>query len=96
MVDIPDMGKEQMAAQEGAPSADHVRSVFERYAELFSAGEADAIAALYTADAVVRDPVTSPPVEGRQAIRDWYQSAFDAMPGGMRMELEGAVPAALA
>lgn len=91
MVDIPDMGKSQVAAQAKGPPAEHVRRVFERYVELFSAGEADAIAALFAEDAVVRDPVTAPAATGRENIRDWFQSAFDSVRGSMHMELEGAV-----
>ncbi|OCC24474.1 hypothetical protein MB02_06850 [Croceicoccus estronivorus] len=68
-----------------------MRRVFERYAALFTVGDTDGIAALYAEDAVVRDPVTSPAVEGRENIRAWYQSAFDSMGGGMEMKLEGAV-----
>lgn len=91
MVEIPEMGKAQMAGQAEGPSADHIRDVFERYVALFSAGDADAVAELYAEDAVLRDPVTSPPVQGRAAIRAWYQAAFDAMAEGMRLELEGSV-----
>ena len=91
MVDIPEMGKAQMASQAGGPSAEHIRGVFEDYCRLFSTGQTDAIAALYAEDAVVRDPVTSPPVVGRDAISAWYQSAFDAMESDMLMELDGGV-----
>lgn len=88
MVEIPESAQAQFEEQEG-PSAEHIAAVFRSYAERFSAADADGVAALYAEDAVLRDPVTSPPVHGRQAIRAWYQAAFDAMP--MRMELEGAV-----
>lgn len=88
---LPELAQAQLKEQSGGPSADHIRSVFERYAALFSAADADAVAALYAPDAVVRDPITAPPVQGREAIRAWYQSAFDAIPGGMAMALEGAV-----
>ena len=91
MVEIPESAKAQLKDQAGGLSAEHIRDVFERYTALFSAADADGVAALYAEDAVLRDPVTSPPVQGRQNIRNWYQAAFDGMEAGMVLELEGAV-----
>ena len=90
MVEIPESAQAQFEEQEG-PSAEHIAAVFQSYAERFSAADAAGVAALYAEDAVLRDPVTSPPVHGREAIRAWYQAAFDAMAEGMRLELEGSV-----
>ena len=72
------------------PAPEHISAVFQRYAERFTAGDAAGITALYGPDAVVRDPVTGPPVRGSEAIRAWYQHAFDTA-GRMVMELEGEV-----
>ncbi len=91
MVEIPESAKVHLDEQAGGPSAEHIRHVFERYAALFSVGDVDGVAALYAPDAVLRDPVTSPPVHGREAIRDWYRATFDAMGVAMTMELEGSV-----
>lgn len=91
MPELPEMAKGQLAGQAGALPAEHIRDVFVRYTELFSDCDADGVAALYAEDAVLRDPVTGPAVQGRQAIRDWYQMAFDAMDCPMDMRLEGAV-----
>lgn len=91
MADLPESAQAQLKEQAGSLPPEHIRRVFERYAELFTIGDADAIAALYAENAAVRDPVTSPSVAGRDNIRAWYQSAFDAMGGGMEMKLEGAV-----
>jgi steroid delta-isomerase len=90
VLELPEITKSMLAGAEGGPSPEHIAAVFQHYAELFTAGDADAIVALYAPDAVVRDPVTGPRVQGREAIRAWYQGAFDAM-GRMEMALEGAV-----
>jgi steroid delta-isomerase len=71
-------------------TAEHVRHVFERYCELVSAGDFDAIANLYTEDAIVEDPVGSPPHRGRSAIREFYRASA----GAVRLELEGRVRSA--
>ncbi len=49
----------------------------ERYATTVSSRDADAYAALFTADAVQVDPYPSKN-EGRDAIRDFIQRSFDA------------------
>lgn len=91
MAELPEMAKAQLAGQTGSLSADYIRDVFVRYTELFSDCDSAGVADLYAEDAVLRDPVTAPAVRGRQAIREWYQAAFDAMDGPMDMRLEGAV-----
>ena len=73
------------------PDPAKMAAAVEEYVAAFGAGSPDRVAALYAEDAVLRDPVTSPPVLGRAAIRAWYQAAFDAMAEGMRLELEGSV-----
>jgi len=67
--------------------AEHVREVFQRYCELVTAGDADAVAALYAEDAVVEDPVGSEPHRGRAAIRAFYRASA----GSVTLELEGRV-----
>ena len=47
------------------------RELVERWVELFNAGDADALAALYHEDAV-NHQVAESPVEGRSAIRDMF------------------------
>ncbi|AYJ48321.1 nuclear transport factor 2 family protein [Rhodococcus sp. P1Y] len=51
------------------------RATVERYLELINSGTAEAIAALYTADATVEDPAGTPPKVGRAAIADFYEGA---------------------
>jgi len=60
-------------------TADRIVQVMERYAATVSspAKDADAYAALFTADAVQVDPYPSPPNVGRAAIRDFMQRSFD-------------------
>lgn len=71
-------------------TAEHVRNVFQRYCELVTAGDCDAIANLYAADATVEDPVGSTPHRGRDAIRAFYRASA----GAVRLELEGRVRSA--
>ena len=89
--DLPNATQAILIDQDmSGPSPEHIAGVFQRYADLFTAGDAKGITALYAPDAVVRDPVTGPEVRGSQAIHDWYQRAFDTA-GRMFMELEGEV-----
>ena len=71
-------------------TAEHVRSVFQRYCDLVTAGDFDAIANLYAEDATVEDPVGSAPHRGRDAIREFYRASA----GAVRLELEGRVRSA--
>ena len=71
-------------------TAEHVRNVFQRYCELVTAGDFDAIANLYAEDATVEDPVGSTPHRGREAIREFYRASA----GAVRLELEGRVRSA--
>lgn len=71
-------------------TAEHVRNVFQRYCELVTAGDFDAIAKLYAEDATVEDPVGSTPHRGRDAIREFYRASA----GSARLELEGRVRSA--
>jgi steroid delta-isomerase len=68
-------------------TAAHIREVFRKYCELLSAGDSDAIAALYAADATVEDPIGSPVHRGRDAIRAFYAASA----GITDLELEGPV-----
>jgi ketosteroid isomerase-like protein len=53
------------------------KDVVARWVELFNAGDADALAALYHEDAV-NHQVTDVAVEGRTAIRDTFRREFAA------------------
>jgi len=71
-------------------TAEHVRHVFQRYCELVTAGDFEAVTQLYAEDATVEDPVGSTPHRGRDAIREFYRASA----GSVRLELEGRVRSA--
>lgn len=68
----------------------HIAQTMQAYVDLITAGDPDAVVALFAADAVVEDPVGSPPARGHQALREFYVMACDSVG---RMELEGNVRA---
>jgi steroid delta-isomerase len=68
-------------------TAEHIRSVFQRYVELVTAGDFEAIARLYAEDATVEDPIGSEPHRGRAAIREFYRASV----GRVRLALDGRV-----
>jgi steroid delta-isomerase len=70
-----------------SPSPEHIRGVFQRYVELVTASDFEAIARLYAEDATVEDPIGSAPHRGRAAIRDFYRESA----GRVRLVLEGRV-----
>lgn len=70
------------------PDPEKMAAAVQGYVDAFDAGSADAVAALYAADATVEDPVGSPILHGRDAIRAFYA---EAMKTGARLTLEGPV-----
>jgi len=56
----------------------YIRSAIPRFISAFNAGNADAVAAFYTDDAVLLIP-NAPIARGNTAIRDAYRGAFNAM-----------------
>jgi len=52
-----------------------IRETIESYWKTFSAGDIDALVALFTDDATVEDPVGSPVHDGKRAVRQFYESA---------------------
>jgi steroid delta-isomerase len=64
-----------------------IRATVERYVKLMTAGDADAIAALYADDASIEDPIGAPLQRGREAIRTWYRASA----GKVRLELTGPI-----
>ena len=65
--------------------AEQIRGVFERYCALMTAGDWEAVAALYAEDGSVEDPVGSAVHRGREAIRAFYRASA----GSVVLELEG-------
>jgi steroid delta-isomerase len=74
-----------------APTPQHIRSVFERYGELMCRGDVEAIVQLFAPDAVLEDPVGSPPRRGRAEIAQFFRDGIAAMGGPIEMRLDGAV-----
>jgi len=68
-------------------TAEHIRSLFQRYVDLVTRGDFAAIAELYADDATVEDPVGSEPHRGRDAIREFYRASA----GTVSLALEGRV-----
>lgn len=68
----------------------HIADAMQQYVDAMSAGDVDAIVAIYAEDAVVNDPVGSEPLRGHSAIREFYTSSTEAVE---RMTLEGNVRA---
>lgn len=62
-----------------------MRAALQAYLDAFNAGDAEAVAALYSDDASVEDPVGSEPIRGREAITAFYRRAI-AYGGHLRRE----------
>lgn len=56
------------------PSADQIRSVVDRYPELASKGDVDALVALYAEDATIEDPIGSELRRGHEGVRAFYEA----------------------
>lgn len=66
---------------------DQIEAIEERIMAGFAAGDADAIAAQYTEDALLL-PQDSPPIEGRAAIAENYRSALAEFAMRLRTRVE--------
>lgn len=66
---------------------EQIEAIERRIMEGFAAGDADAIAAQYTEDALLL-PQDSPPVEGRAAIAESYRPALEAYAMELRTRAE--------
>lgn len=72
------------------PTPEHMEAVVHRYIRALNEADLDAIVALYAEDAVVEDPVGSPPHRGHAAIRAFYAGSVAL---GLKVDLEGPVRA---
>jgi steroid delta-isomerase len=59
-----------------------IARTIERYQSTFSAGDRDGWLALFTDDAVLEDPVGSPPHEGRAALAAFWDRIHERAAGG--------------
>ena len=72
------------------PDRGQIEKIYDRYAELVTQGDVDAIVALYTEDATIEDPIGTEIHRGRDAIRAFYA----AVAGTTTMKRAGAARAA--
>lgn len=72
------------------PTPEHMQAAVQAYIRALNAADLDAIAALYADDAVVEDPVGSPPKRGIAEIRAFYAGSLQMQ---LQVELEGEIRA---
>ena len=70
------------------PDLTKMEAAIHEYVAAFEAGSADRVAALYALDATCEDPIGSPVLHGREAIRAFYA---EGMKTGAKLKLEGPV-----
>jgi steroid delta-isomerase len=63
------------------PTPDELRHAVDRYVTTINARDPEAIAALFTEDAVQADPASSPPNVGRTAITAFFANGIAASEG---------------
>lgn len=61
------------------PTIEHMRDVVSRYTTAHTAGDVDAVAALFADDAVLADPVDQPEHVGRDAVRAFFAGTHDML-----------------
>jgi steroid delta-isomerase len=67
----------------------HIRELYDRYPDLVTKGDVDAIVALYAEDATIEDPIGSPLHRGIAAVRAFYEGSVKM--GGVAMKRTGPV-----
>ncbi|MBU6393054.1 MAG: nuclear transport factor 2 family protein [Sphingomonadales bacterium] len=70
------------------PDPIRMEAAIHEYVDAFAAGSPERVAALFAADAVVEDPIGTPPKVGREAILAFYT---ESMKTGAKLRLEGPV-----
>ena len=81
------------------PDPDHIVRVFEQYTDALTRDDPDAAIALFAADAVVRDPVDGPVLEGATKIREFFAAGkgvleYLRLSGPVRIAADGLHAAA--
>lgn len=71
-------------------SEQQMKDAMQEYIDAFNRVDLDGIVALYAEDAVVEDPVGSPPRQGLTAIREFYKVAIES---GARLKLAAPIRA---
>lgn len=75
------------------PTPEQMEAAVRAYVAAFDAGDADRAAAIFADDAVVEDPIGSPPRIGKAAIRQFYA---ESMATGAKLHLAGPIRVATA
>ncbi len=70
------------------PDADRMVAAVEAYVTSYNRGDLDGICAVFAEDAVVEDPVGTPPRIGQAALREFFAVGVAA---GARLTLDGPV-----
>ncbi len=71
------------------PTPDEMTETVRRYTEAHTAGDVEAIAALFAPDAVLADPVDAPEHHGRDAVRAFFATTHASLDS---MELRATGP----
>ena len=74
-----------------APSPQHIRAVFARYAQALCDGDTQALVELFAVDGSLEDPIGSEPHRGAEALARFFQQGFDAVGGRILFQPEGPV-----
>ena len=61
------------------PTIEHKKDTVAAYTTAHSAGDVDAVAALFSEDAVVADPVDQPAHQGREAVRAFFAGTHEML-----------------
>lgn len=75
------------------PTPEQMEAAVHAYVAAFAAGDPEQAVAIFAADAVVEDPVGTPPKIGHSAIREFYVAS---MATGAKLVLDGPVRIAAA
>jgi steroid delta-isomerase len=70
------------------PSQEVMKAAMQAYIDAFNSGSAEAVAALYAADATIEDPVGSPVKRGLAEIKAFYTHSIAT---GAKLALDGPV-----
>lgn len=81
-----------MTSPSDQPTLEHMKDVVTRYTAAHSAGDVDAVAALFALDAVVADPVDQPAHHGRDAVRAFFAGTHE-MADSMDLHTTGPIRA---
>jgi steroid delta-isomerase len=78
-------------AMNAAPTPQHIREVFGRYAKGLSDGDTGALVALFAPDGTLEDPIGTAPHLGHEAIARFFDQGFAATGGRILFRPEGDV-----